>query len=92
MDRDGATGANGADAANGANGPHQAPGSGAAVAPASGPPSRQLFVLTRPGLDELVGALRRRGFTVIGPAVQSQAIVLRESASSGPRRLSSSAR
>jgi ferredoxin len=35
-------------------------------------------VLTRPGLDELVGALRRRGFTVIGPAVQSQAIVLRE--------------
>ena len=42
----------------------------------------QRFVLPRAGLDALIGALRARGFTVVGPAVESQAVVLRELASS----------
>ncbi len=42
------------------------------------PPESPRFILPRPGLDALIAALQRRGFTVIGPAVQSQAIVLRE--------------
>ena len=35
-------------------------------------------IIDRAGLDELIGALRRRGFTVIGPTVRSQAIVYGE--------------
>jgi len=40
-------------------------------------------IIDRAGLDELIGALRRRGFTVIGPTVRSQAIVYGEIASAG---------
>lgn len=32
-------------------------------------------VIARAGLDELLDALRRRGFTVIGPQVRSGSIV-----------------
>ena len=38
-------------------------------------------VIDRAGLDALIGALRRRGFTVIGPRVRSEAIVYDEIAS-----------
>jgi ferredoxin len=38
----------------------------------------QRFVLGRAGLDALIEALQRRGYTVVGPAEQSRAIVLRE--------------
>ncbi len=38
-------------------------------------------VLHRDGFDALIGALRRRGFTVLGPTVRSGAIVLDEIAS-----------
>ena len=38
-------------------------------------------IIDRAGLDDLIGALRRRGFTVIGPTVRSQAIVYDEIAS-----------
>src|SRR5262245_66400590 len=38
-------------------------------------------VIDREGLDALLGALRQRGFTVIGPQVRSGAIVYDELAS-----------
>ena len=38
----------------------------------------QHFVIGPEALDALIHALRRRGYTVVGPTVQSQAIVLRE--------------
>ena len=34
--------------------------------------------IDRPGLDELFGALERRGYTVVGPTVRDRAIVLEE--------------
>ncbi|HEV8151396.1 MAG TPA: 4Fe-4S dicluster domain-containing protein [Solirubrobacteraceae bacterium] len=36
------------------------------------------LTIDRPGLDELLGALRRRGYTVIGPQVRSGSIVYDE--------------
>ena len=36
------------------------------------------YVIERGGLDELLGALRRRGFTPIGPTVRQGAIVYEE--------------
>lgn len=39
------------------------------------PAEHSPYVIVRGGLDELLGALRRRGFTPIGPTVRQGAIV-----------------
>ena len=68
-----AKGADGADRAKRANDP----GAGDGAAGASLPAHRR-FIVGPEALDTLIEALRRRGYTVVGPTVQSQAIVLRE--------------